>query len=150
MSLRDILRAALQGVPARNVPDRDHPGLGTPVWDAEVGYWILVQRVSGRPIRVALWGDAKRGPSPLAVAMFSPLVADLERHVREATMYLASALSQEARHVVLPVSLTFDGISVYAGKYPSVEVDFEWPEKPDWLLRVTLQDGRPIGWGRDD
>ena len=149
MSFRDFIRSFVFGAPPVNVPDRHHPELGRLVWDSDAGFWNLTATDGPHTIQIALWGDARSGPNEIAVRLIRPLLPKIGSVVSDATNYLAQELTREVRHKVDPNTLTCDGISVYAGKHPTVEVDFLWTEQPDWLLRVAIAEGRPASWAFD-
>ncbi len=64
--------------------------------------------------------------------------------------YLVNELSAKAKRPVDGDELGLIDLCAYAGKEPHMDVTFEWADEPDWILRVSLENGRPDGWGFDD
>jgi hypothetical protein len=137
----------------RKVAAREHATLGTLAWDPETEFWLatLADRDDGRPVRVFLWGDPDAGPSPEAIDLVLPCAAaGLTAIVDAARAYLASELSANAKRPVASDELAFLDLTTHAGKSPYLLASFEWPEQPDWLIRVSLEGGQPQSWGFDD
>ena len=138
--------------PSVPVADIEHPALGTLQWDGDIGFWRMTRKEpsAGGSIPVCLWGDAKQGPSDQAIALILPHINELPMLVQASRNYLANELSIKSKRLVGGAELALCDICAYATKKPYMDVTFEWPEKPDWILRVSLENGRPDGWGFDD
>lgn len=138
--------------PPLHVADIEHPVLGTLEWDGDIGFWRTEQnkQSAGVPIPVCLWGDAKHGPSDKALALILPHVDELPMIVEASRNYLVNELSAKAKRPVDGDELGLIDLCAYAGKEPHMDVTFEWADEPDWILRVSLENGRPDGWGFDD
>jgi hypothetical protein len=149
VTFRQLWRRFILGAPPDDIPDYPHPELGLLHWDSGSGYWTLSAPTANGSVRVSPWGHHQRGPDPVAVQLLLPLLPRLDSAIREASTYLAAELARSSRQAVEPTAVCLDGLSVYAGKHPSLELDYSWDGQPNWVLRVHWENGRPTSWGHD-
>jgi hypothetical protein len=119
------------------------------VWNSATEFWDI-EPTQEQGVRLCVAGHPSTGPNPRAAALLVPLRARASAVAAEATAYLAREFSAQASLPVAESELRFVDISAYGGKSEYVEANFEWDEEPDWLIRVSLQDGHPVSWGFDD